>query len=158
MSEGELTLSLRATAPVKQVRRIRQSQAEKLVFNTDRAPAFVSVAYTKFPIAAYLENPPQRPKYHRVRHVGGVYSKPTRCFRCGEALECTHATLKARAALTAIGSASSHHQIATPKRWRERIPQTKLTSSGSSCRELPCCQAKIPIRTTNVIEQERVLS
>lgn len=51
MSQEELTLALRATVPVKQVRCLGQSEAMKLVFDADTASEFVTIGYSRFRVA-----------------------------------------------------------------------------------------------------------
>lgn len=158
MSEEELTLALRATVPVKQVRRFGQSEAVKLVFDTNTAPAFVTIGYTRFRVAAYLEKPTQCPKCHRFGHIGCVCSKPTRCVRCGE----DHERTACNAENPRCTNCNKKHESTSPNcptyKLEQEISRYKVNKKlGYLSARTAVLSDKKPIRTTDVMDQERAV-
>ncbi|KAG0445221.1 hypothetical protein HPB47_018221 [Ixodes persulcatus] len=57
LTEVELQLAVRTTAPVISIRRLGKSETVKLVFSTDTLPEYVTIGHTRYKTQPYIEKP-----------------------------------------------------------------------------------------------------
>lgn len=92
VSDQDLLVAIRATAPVKCVRRLGPSESVKLNFNTETAPAYIILGHTRYKVQRFDAKPLQCHNCFGFGHVKSTCRKSTCCSNCGghhERKDCT---------------------------------------------------------------------
>lgn len=89
ITDEELRMTVRATAPVISVRRLGSSETVKVLLRTDTLPECVTIGYTRYKTVPFVEKPRQCSKCNGLGHIRTACTKEARCTRCGGEHEST---------------------------------------------------------------------